>query len=64
MTFHLGEVFYRLSKMPTFTEGIRRAPRRKFTLTQKETQLALKNTLRYIPEKWHERLASELLCLQ
>ena len=48
MTVHLGEVFSRLPKMPKFTEGIRRAPKRKFMLTRKETQLALRNALRYI----------------
>jgi urocanate hydratase len=47
--------------MPEFEKGIRRAPKRSFTLDQKETELALKNALRYIPEKWHEQLAPEFL---
>lgn len=50
-----------LPEMPPFQPGIRRAPKREFTLTKKETALALKNALRYIPEEWHERLAPEFL---
>ena len=56
MTIQLEEIFNQLPqipKMPEFAEGIRRAPKREFTLTRKETELALKNALRYIPEKWH-----------
>ena len=34
---------------------------REFTLSKKETEIALKNALRYIPEKWHEELAPEFL---
>ncbi len=61
MTVKLEEVFDELPEMPKFKEGIRRAPKREFTLNQKETELALKNALRYIPEKWHEKLAPEFL---
>ncbi len=46
---------------PEFVEGVRRAPARDFTLTQHQTEVALKNALRYIPEEYHERLAPELL---
>lgn len=46
---------------PKFQEGIRRAPKREFTLTKKETEIALKNALRYIPEELHEKLAPEFL---
>ncbi|MCL2010283.1 MAG: urocanate hydratase [Synergistaceae bacterium] len=44
-----------------FEPGIRRAPNRGRTLTKKETVLALKNALRYIPEKFHRELAPEFL---
>ncbi|UCF86428.1 MAG: urocanate hydratase [Desulfobacteraceae bacterium] len=57
----LDEIFSELPDMPVFIEGIRRAPKRDFTLSQKETELALKNGLRYIPEKWHTTLAPEFL---
>ncbi len=46
---------------PEFVEGVRRAPARDFTLTQKQTEVALKNALRYVPEEHHERLAPEFL---
>ncbi len=61
MTIQLEEIFEKLPEMREFDESIRRAPKRKFTLNQKETELALKNALRYIPEKWHKKLASEFL---
>ena len=61
MTVHLGEIFEDLPELPDFEKGIRRAPARHFTLTQKETQLALKNALRYVPDKWHATLAPEFL---
>lgn len=50
-----------LPKMPKFVEGIRRAPDRGFRLTQAQTEIALKNALRYIPEKYHEELIPEFL---
>ncbi|SKA95671.1 urocanate hydratase [Caloramator quimbayensis] len=50
-----------LPKMPEFVSGIRRAPDRGFTLTKEQTEIALKNALRYIPEKYHEVLAPEFL---
>ncbi len=52
------------SELPPKTEfqpGIRRAPDRGFFLTEKETIIALKNALRYIPEELHEILAPEFL---
>jgi urocanate hydratase len=50
-----------LPDLHPFIPGIRRAPARHFNLSPKETELALKNALRYIPEKWHAQLAPELL---
>ena len=50
-----------LPPLPPFQGGIRRAPKRNFTLTKSETVLAVKNALRYVPEKWHETLAPEFL---
>jgi urocanate hydratase len=61
MTIQLEEIFNQLPQMPEFVKGIRRASTREFTLSQKETELALKNALRYIPEKWHTELAPEFL---
>ncbi|MBC8549753.1 MAG: urocanate hydratase [Candidatus Brocadiales bacterium] len=61
MTIQLEEIFNQLPQMPEFVKGIRRASTREFTLTRKETELALKNALRYIPEKWHTELAPEFL---
>lgn len=46
---------------PEFLPGIRRAPDRGWTLNQKETELALRNALRYVPEELHETLAPEFL---
>lgn len=50
-----------LPEMPKFLEGIRRAPDRGFKLTPAQTEVALKNALRYIPEQHHEVVAPELL---
>jgi urocanate hydratase len=61
MQFHLGTLFDELPPMPEFVQGIRRAPARHFNLSQKDTELALKNALRYIPEKWHPTLAPEFV---
>lgn len=49
------------SQYPSFVDGIRRAPDRGFKLTQKQTEIALKNALRYIPNELHEQLAPEFL---
>jgi urocanate hydratase len=50
-----------LPDMPEFMEGIRRAPHRGFSLNQAQTETALKNALRYVPEDFHEILAPEFL---
>jgi len=50
-----------LPEIPEFVEGIRRASKRELVLNQKEIKLALKNALRYIPERWHKKLAPEFL---
>lgn len=50
-----------LPPAPRFEPGIRRAPDRGFTLNRSETELALKNALRYIPEEWHRELAPEFM---
>lgn len=51
----------KLPDYPKFEKGIRRAPDRGFTLTQSETETALKNALRYVPEELHEALIPEFL---
>lgn len=61
MEIQLGTLFDELPPMPEFVAGIRRAPARHFNLSPKDTELALKNALRYIPEKWHPTLAPEFL---
>ncbi|HSO62280.1 MAG TPA: urocanate hydratase [Desulfobacterales bacterium] len=61
MEIQLGTLFDELPPLPDFVAGIRRAPARHFNLSQKDTELALKNALRYIPEKWHPTLAPEFL---
>jgi len=61
MKIHLGEILEDLPELPDFEKGIRRAPARHFSLNRKETELALKNALRYVPEKWHQTLAPEFL---
>lgn len=48
-------------KMPEMDPKIRRAPKRVVHLEKDEIELALKNALRYIPEEYHEMLASEFL---
>ncbi|MDR7857305.1 urocanate hydratase [Tissierella sp.] len=50
-----------LPPIPTFKNGIRRAPKRELNLTQREIEIALKNALRYVPEELHEILAPEFL---
>lgn len=59
--FTIESIFNELPDYPEFEAGIRRAPKREFTLTEEETALALKNALRYVPKKWHEVLAPEFL---
>lgn len=50
-----------LPPYPEFKEGIRRAPDRGFRLTPSQTEIALKNALRYIPTELHRELAPEFL---
>lgn len=58
MTVKLDDV---LPEKTVFEEGIRRAPDRGFRLTQAQTEIALKNALRYIPKKYHEEVIPEFL---
>jgi urocanate hydratase len=50
-----------LPEYPEFEKGIRRAPKREFNLTKEQTELAVKNALRYVPEKHHKEMAGEFL---
>ena len=50
-----------LPNMPEFVQGIRRAPDRGFNLSKSQTEIALKNALRYIPEKYHEKIIPEFM---
>jgi urocanate hydratase len=61
MNIDLGHIFSELPQYPEFEEGIRRAPKREFTLSKEETELALKNALRYVPKEWHTVLGPEFL---
>ncbi len=58
MTIKLDET---LPAMPEFVAEIRRAPDRGFKLSKKQTQIALQNALRYVPESLHAELAPEFL---
>ncbi|MFH0783520.1 MAG: urocanate hydratase [Pseudomonadota bacterium] len=58
MKIHLDED---LPKQPAFLEGIRRAPDRGFRLNRKQTETALRNALRYIPERYHSLMIPEFL---
>ena len=55
------ELDHSLPEPPEFEKGIRRAPDRGYRLTPQQTEMSLKNALRYIPAKWHETLAPEFL---
>lgn len=61
MKIKLDAVFSELPTYPEFDSNVRRAPKREFVLSEAETVLALKNALRYIPEKWQPLLAEEFL---
>jgi urocanate hydratase len=50
-----------LPERAEFEPGIRRAPNRGQVLNERETILALKNALRYIPERFHREIAPEFL---
>ena len=58
---NLKTIFNTIPEKKEFIKGIRRAPKREFVLSEKETELALKNALRYIPKEWHDDLAEEFL---
>lgn len=58
MQIHLDR---QLPEYPSFADGIRRAPDRGYTLTPAQTETALKNALRYIPQELHASLASEFM---
>jgi urocanate hydratase len=60
-TFTLETIIHRLPPPANFKPGIRRAPRRQAVLSRSDMALALKNALRYVPPKWHDRLAPEFL---
>ena len=60
-TLSMETLFHRLPPAPRFKNGIRRAPKRRSRLSRKDQVLAVKNALRYVPPKWHSRLASEFL---
>ena len=59
--YKLEDIFTKLPGYPAFQDHIRRAPKRELTLANEEIELAVKNALRYIPEKWHAKLAPEFL---
>ena len=61
MTIKLEDLFTELPEQPPFVEDIRRAPKRKLTLNRMELELALKNALRYVPERWQVALAPEFM---
>ncbi|MBU3916415.1 urocanate hydratase, partial [bacterium] len=61
MSIRLDKIFEKLPELPEVVSGSRRAPRRQLTLTSEEIELALKNALRYIPEKWQKTMAPEFL---
>ncbi len=48
-----------LPAYPKFAENVRRAPDRGFRLSPHQTNIALKNALRYIPKSLHAQLAPE-----
>lgn len=58
MTVKLDDV---LPEKTVFQEGIRRAPNRGFRLSQAQTEIALKNALRYVPKQFHEEVIPEFL---
>ena len=43
----------------TLANNVNRAPKRKDILTIEEKKLAIRNALRYFPNKWHDELASD-----
>jgi urocanate hydratase len=60
-TVTVESICRRLPPAPTFKAGIRRAPKRLSVLDTADMSLAVRNALRYVPPKWHSRLAPEFL---
>ncbi len=60
-TIDLRNIYNALPEQKPFEKGIRRAPKRDFSLSEDETMLALNNALRYIPKDWQDDLAEEFL---
>jgi urocanate hydratase len=58
MEIKLDDTLY---EYPKFIDGVRRAPDRGFRLEKSQAEIALKNALRYIPDKLHETLAPEFM---
>ena len=58
MKIHLDE---NIPQPQVFLDNIRRAPDRGFRLNRKQTETALRNALRYIPERHHAQLLPEFL---
>ncbi len=58
MTIRLSD---ELPPDPVFDPQYRRAPNRGFYLNEKDTIMAVKNALRYVPQEIHEILAPEFL---
>ena len=54
-------IFSKLPDYPQFVKGVRRAPSRGFKLSAHQTDIALRNALRYVPENLHAVLAPEFL---
>ena len=59
MRIKLENIFETLPPEKGFIKGMRRAPKRHAELSLEDRKLALKNALRYVPEKWREILAPE-----
>ncbi len=53
--------FEKLPELPAFEPGVRRAPSRGFRLSRSQTETALKNALRYVPQAFHAQLAPEFM---
>ena len=58
MTIRLDD---NLPPYPEFKPGIRRAPKRKASLSDTDRALAIRNALRYIPQQYHKEMAAEFL---
>ncbi len=61
MEVKLDNIFDQLPGPAVFDTTKRRAPKREFTLNECETELALRNALRYIPPAWQAEVAPEFL---